>query len=53
MSEFVVAAFAELGIELAFWGKGLDEVGVADLMDAQKYDCIQASGLPVTDRRCS
>lgn len=129
--EFVVAAFAEVGIELAFGGKGLDEVGVVsaldvklvakarngygpaargpardslepgrilvkvdpryfrptevvsllgdasrareklgwspsvsfpdlvhemvwtDLVDAQKYDCIQASGLPVTNRHGS
>jgi GDPmannose 4,6-dehydratase len=131
VKEFVVAAFTELGIELAFRDRGLDEVGVvnaldvklmaearngygpacrepasdslepgrvlvkvdpryfrptevtsllgdatkarellgwspsvsfaelvhemvwADLVDAQKYDCIQASGLPVTDRRSS
>jgi GDPmannose 4,6-dehydratase len=128
VKEFVSAAFAEVGIEVAFLGKGLDEIGVvnaldedllkearngygpacrepasdtlkpgrvlvkvdpryfrptevtsllgdptkarerlgwspsvsfpdlvhemvwADLVDAQKYDCIQASGLPVTSR---
>jgi GDPmannose 4,6-dehydratase len=131
VKEFVVATFAELGVELAFQGKGLDEEGVvsaldaklmaearngygpacrepagdslkigrvlvkvdpryfrptevvsllgdatkarellgwspsvsfsdlvhemvwADLVDAQKYDCIQASGLPVTSRQGS
>ena len=131
VKEFVVAAFAEVGIGLAFEGQGLNEVGVvsgldpklvaaarngygpaareaaedsvkpgrvlvkvdpryfrptevisllgdaakarerlgwapsvsfpelvhemvwADLVDAQKYDCIQASGLPVTNRRGS
>ncbi len=131
VKEFVIAAFAELGIELTFTGHGLDEIGVvnaldaslvagarngygpacrephndlvqpgrvlvkvdpryfrptevisllgdatkarealgwtpsasfadlvhemvwADLVDAQKYDCIRVSGLPVTDRRSS
>jgi len=131
VEEFVVAAFAEVGIDLAFRGRGLDEVGVvneldpklvknarngygpatrepardflrpgrvlvkvdpryfrptevislvgdatkarerlgwrpsvsfpdlvhemvwADLVDAQKYDCVQASGLPVTSRQGS
>jgi len=131
VKEFVIAAFAEVGIELTFQGEGLDETGVvteldaklvskarngyglaarepakdalepgrvlvkvdpryfrptevvsllgdaakargrlgwtpsisfpelvhemvwADLLDAQKYDYIQASGLPVTGRRMS
>jgi GDPmannose 4,6-dehydratase len=129
--EFVIRAYAEVGVELAFRGKGVNEVGVvagvdqellhracngygpaarepnaksqevgnalvkidaryfrpteiesllgdaskaceclgweptvsfselvremvaADLIDAQKYDCIQASGLPVTSRHGS
>ena len=33
VKEFVVAAFAEVGIGLSFRGRGLDEVGVVDTLD--------------------
>ena len=36
VKEFVVATFAELRVELAFRGQGLDQVGVLSSLDAKR-----------------
>jgi len=36
--EFVRMSFAEVGITLRFEGKGVNEVGIIDRIDTQKYD---------------
>jgi GDPmannose 4,6-dehydratase len=48
--EFVERAFAELGVQIRFEGKGLDEVGVVAAVDQAKLDEAR-DGIPVSTAR--
>lgn len=45
--EFITRAFSEVGIHLRFEGKDVDEVGIIDAIDTEKYK--KATQLPVTN----
>jgi len=50
--EFVRMSFAEVGITLRFEGEGVNEIGIIDSIDEEKYDEIilnTANGQPTTD----
>jgi len=45
--EFITRAFSEIGIHLRFEGKGVDEMGIIDAIDTEKYE--ETTQLPVTN----